>query len=108
MKPEAYAIDEVLRVKMRYKHPRADNSRIASVTVSDQHQPLDAASANFKFAAAVAEFGLLLRDSKFKAQASHDNCLTLARQAVGEDKDGYRKEFLLLVERSKNLPRRDG
>ena len=55
------------------------------------------------FASAVAEFGMLLRDSKFKADSSYDSVLTRAQANIGEDKFGYRGEFLEIVERAKSL-----
>ena len=59
------------------------------------------ASDDFRFAAAVAEFGLLLRDSEYKAQASYDQVIELAKNAFGKDEEGYRKEFVRLVENAK-------
>jgi Ca-activated chloride channel family protein len=56
------------------------------------------ASDNFKFSAAVAEFGMLLRDSEHKGAATYSQVLELAREAIGEDEFGYRAEFIRLVE----------
>ena len=61
------------------------------------------ASDNFRFSAAVAEFGMLLRDSKFKADASFEQVLNLARKAKGDDENGYRAEFIRLVESAQLL-----
>ena len=58
---------------------------------------------NLKWAACVAEWGMLLRDSKFKANASYDHVLETAKAAIGADELGYRKEFIQLVELSKGL-----
>ncbi len=55
-------------------------------------------SEDFRFASAVAEFSLLLSDSKFKGDASFDKILDRARHAKGEDLEGYRAEFIRLVE----------
>ena len=63
----------------------------------------DAPSVNFRFAAAVAEFGLLLRKSEFKQQASFDQTLELARSAMGKDAEGYRAEFLQLLKSARTL-----
>jgi Ca-activated chloride channel homolog len=60
---------------------------------------IDSASDNTRFAAAVAEFGMLLRDSKSKGHSSFENCLKLAKESIGEDRDGYRAEFITLVEK---------
>lgn len=62
-------------------------------------------SANLKLAAAVAEWGMLLRNSAFKGNASFDEVLVLARDAQGRDAHGYRAEFITLVEMSKGLDR---
>ena len=107
-RPEAYDSNEVMMVKLRYKDPHQEESKLLSRAVVDEKQSIEGASSNLKFAAAVAEFGLLLRDSKFKAQASHQQCLELARQARGEDEEGYRAEFISLVEKSAGLARQAG
>jgi Ca-activated chloride channel family protein len=61
------------------------------------------ASEDFKFASAVAEFGLLLRDSKYKANASYDSVLIRAQAARGQDSEGYRSEFIQLVGAAKSI-----
>ncbi len=66
--------------------------------VLDDAVALDQTSDNFRFAAAVAEFGMLLRDSSFKGDASYDAVLALAKDAMGDDEAGYRLEFVHLVE----------
>ena len=86
---------ELLTVKLRYKKPEADTSRLLSVAVADQGRGL---SPLLGFAAAVAEFGMLLRDSQFKGQASWASAQTLARRHRGADPDGYRAELVRLVD----------
>jgi Ca-activated chloride channel family protein len=95
--------DEVLTVKFRYKTPDGDASKLIEHPVKDDHTVLAATSVNFRFAIAVAEFGMLLRNSAFKADASYSNVLRLARNAKGEDTEGYRSEFIQLVENAKGL-----
>ncbi|MEN7547880.1 von Willebrand factor type A domain-containing protein [Rapidithrix thailandica] len=95
--------DELLTVKFRYKKPEEDKSRLIVQTLEDKPLSLDKTSDNFRFSAAVAQFGLLLRDSEFKAQASYSNVLQLAQKAKGEDKEGYRAEFIQLVRSSESL-----
>ncbi len=107
-KPEAYATNEIMMVKLRYKAPKESDSRLIVRAVLDEKKTVETASSNFKFAAAVAEFGLLLRVSRFRANASPERCLDLARQSRGEDQAGYRSEFISLVEKSKELIRRNG
>ncbi len=93
---------ELLNVKLRYQPPEGGASRLIEQPVRDR--PAEAApSADFRFAAAVAEWGLLLRDSRFRGDATHEQVLALARGALGEDRHGYRREFVRLVEDSRRI-----
>lgn len=92
--------NELLTVKFRYKNPNENKSKLIVKTLNDKSISLAKASDNFKFSAAVAEFGLLLRNSKDKAQASYEQVLTLAKNSKGIDNNGYRAEFIRLVEMS--------
>lgn len=94
---------ELMQVKVRYKHPRDSSSQLIAHTIQDRDASLESASANLKFSSAIALFGMLLRDSEFKGQATFDTVLRLANQARGNDPEGYRTEFIRLVERSKLL-----
>jgi Ca-activated chloride channel family protein len=89
------ASDELLTVKLRYKQPDGDVSQLISVPVRDRAGAL---TPNLGFAAAVAEFGMLLRKSEHAGGASWDQARDLARRHRGEDPDGYRAEFIRLVE----------
>jgi Ca-activated chloride channel family protein len=102
----AFASNELMTVKLRYKAPKEDESRLIAQAVTNTRAKFEMASINFKFAAAVAEFGLLLRESKFKGESSFASCIALARDARGEDEEGYRAEFVRLVETSQSLGRR--
>ncbi|HEX4877874.1 MAG TPA: von Willebrand factor type A domain-containing protein [Chitinophagaceae bacterium] len=95
--------DEILTVKFRYKAPDADVSKLIEHPVLDKQLAIAKTSDNFRFAAAVAQFGLLLRNSEFKSAASFDNVLSLARKAKGYDEEGYRSEFVRLVESAQLL-----
>ncbi len=90
--------DEIMTVKFRYKAPDADVSKMIEHPVIDQRIPLAQMSDNFRFAAAVAEFGMLLRNSEFKSGASFENVVAMAKKAKGSDEEGYRAEFIKLVE----------
>jgi Ca-activated chloride channel family protein len=90
---------ELLTVKLRYKHPVGDTSRLLSIPVVDA--PLREPSPDARFAAAVAEFGLLLRDSPHKGRASWGEVLELATASAGNDP--YRREFLELVRQAQSL-----
>ena len=99
--------NEVAFLKIRYKDPKEANAASREVVeplVFDLKQ-LSQASDDFRFAAAVTEFGLLLRDSEHKANASYDQVVELAKNAFGRDEEGYRKEFVRLVESAKLMKR---
>ena len=100
---EAVESGELMTVKLRYKAPDGDKSKLIEKPVKDDHLPLEKTSQNFRFSAAVAEFGLLLRGSRFKGEASWKQVLELARGAKGEDRHGYRAEFIQLVEKAELL-----
>jgi Ca-activated chloride channel family protein len=97
---------EWLTVKLRYKPPTSDNSRLLSLRLTDNqvHRQLDG---DFAFAAAVAEFGMLLRDSEFKGDASWGSVRELARRGMGDDVDGLRAEFLSLAGRAPQVMDRE-
>ncbi len=95
--------DELLTVKFRYKAPDGDVSKLIEHPVMDNKIPLAKTTDNFRFAAAVAQFGLLLRDSEFKSDASYEDVVVLARKARGVDEEGYRSEFIRLVESAQLL-----
>jgi Ca-activated chloride channel homolog len=105
-KPERYVSDaskELLTLKLRYKQPDGDKSRLLEFPVTDNGRRFNNASTDFKFAAAVAEFGMLLRDSEFKGSSSYGAVLELAGEAKGADAEGYRSEFLNLVRKARGL-----
>ncbi|MEA5574198.1 VWA domain-containing protein [Calothrix sp. UHCC 0171] len=95
--------NEIMQVNLRYKQPQENTSQIVSYAVTDTETKLENASNNLKFASAIAMFGMLLRDSQYKGSTNFDTTLQLARESVGADLDGYRAEFIRLVEKSKNL-----
>ncbi|MGL5061291.1 MAG: YfbK domain-containing protein, partial [Microcoleus sp.] len=101
--PAAYQNNELMLVKLRYKAPNSTNSQLIQGTVADKDARLENASDNLKFAAAVAGYGMLLGDSEYKGQASFEQVLQLANQSRNVDLDGYRAEFVSLVEKSKQL-----
>ncbi len=95
--------NELLTIKLRYKEPDASTSQLMQFPLRDATLDFDETSDNFRWAAAVAEFGMLLRDSKFKGDASFRHVIRLASGAKGEDLEGYRSEFIKLVEKAKEL-----
>jgi Ca-activated chloride channel homolog len=94
---------ELMNIKLRYKEPDASLSKMLNISLADTGRQLNNASENFKFASAVAEFGMLLRASKYKADASYQDVLQLARSSTGTDLHGYRAEFVKLVDRARTL-----
>ncbi|MFN0180273.1 MAG: von Willebrand factor type A domain-containing protein [Gemmatimonadales bacterium] len=87
-------------VKLRYKEPTGATSRLLERVVRQESR---SPSADFRFASSVAQFGMLLRDSEFKGRSSFGGVLELARGARGRDEDGYRGEFIRLVETAAQL-----
>jgi Ca-activated chloride channel family protein len=92
-----------MMVKLRYKQPEGDVSKLIQQGVEDTGKDYAAASNDLKFSSSVASFGMLLRDSAFKGSANYDSVLELATASKGEDKSGYRTEFLELVRKAKAL-----
>jgi Ca-activated chloride channel family protein len=88
---------EIMTIKLRYKEPIGEVSKLINHPVIDSHLKLVNTSDNFRFSAAVAEFGLLLRDSEYKQQSSFSQVASLAQSASGKDENGYRSEFVRLV-----------
>lgn len=94
---------EILTVKLRYKEPDSDVSKLISVAAKDAGKKLKEMSKDFKFAAAVAEFGMILRDSKHKGNADYKSAIDLAKAGQGNDEYGYRAEFISLVKSAQEL-----
>ena len=89
--------NELLTIKFRYKEPNGTKSKLITQTLKDRSNTLNKTSDNFRFSAAVAEFGMLLRDSEFKGNANYAQVMQLANGAKGEDSEGYRQEFINMV-----------
>jgi Ca-activated chloride channel family protein len=91
-----------MTVKVRYKDPDRETSRMESAVVRNG---LVAPSRNLGFAAAVAEFGMLLNGSSNKGDASYEHAISRARRFAGPDVAGYRSEFIDLAQRASDLAR---
>ena len=89
-----------MTVKIRYKEPDGDTSRLMSVAVRNRTAD---PTPRLGFAASIAEFGMLLRNSEHKGTATWQQAADLARRHRGEDPDGYRAEFVRLVELAGSL-----
>lgn len=94
---------ELLTVKLRYKEPNENTSKLLSIGLIDKGNSIDAASENLRFAASVAEWGLLLRNSRYKGTANFNKLLATANSTRGNDLKGYRTEFVELIGKTKNL-----
>ncbi len=100
---DAAASKELMTVKLRYKQPDGDTSSKIELPVLDEGKTLEAASGEFQFSAAVAAFGLLLRDSSYKGTLTWESVRKLALAGKGPDKLGYRGEFLQLIDKAAGL-----
>ncbi len=96
--------DEIMTLKVRYKSPKDSVSKEVERIVVKERSTGRPASGNITFAAAVAEFSMLLRNSKFKGTSTYDHVLRDAARSKGNDPEGYRSEFIRLVKAAQNLP----
>jgi len=97
---------EIMTVKVRYKKPEGNKSKLITKTVKNSGKNWKYASNNFKWSAAIAEFGMILRGSEYVNTTSYNQVLALANSAKGEDEFGYRTEFLRLVESAELLTKK--
>ena len=95
--------DELLTLKLRYKQPDGDTSKLLVFPVTDDGHSYVAASDDFKFASAVAAYGMLLRDSPHRGSATFPGVIELAGEGLGEDRHGYRAQFLELARKAAQL-----
>jgi len=94
---------EIGTVKLRYKAPDGEKSQKLEIRIPAKAQKLRNSSDNFRWSAAVAEFGLLLRDSAYKGKASYAQLIELAEGAKGPDPHGYRQEFINMAKALRSL-----
>jgi Ca-activated chloride channel homolog len=92
--------NEILTVKFRYKKPDGNTSELIEHPVDDKFIAFANTSDNFRFATAVASFGMLLRNSEFKGATGYEQVLRIAKEARGADAEGYRNEFVKLVRKA--------
>lgn len=92
---------ELLTVKLRYKTPEEEKSKKIEKSVTDMGK--DNVSPDFRFASAVAMFAQLLKDSDFKGEATYDKVIETANKGLSFDPEGYRAEFVCLVQSAKGL-----
>lgn len=94
---------ELATVKFRYKEPDGHKSKLQQQVVQAKVTDLNKVSEDLRFATAVAELGMLLRDSDFKQQANFDSLIARAKTAKGADDEGYRAEFIRMAENARDL-----
>lgn len=96
---------ELATVKFRYKEPEGEKSKLQQKVVGTAVTELNNVSEDLRFATAVAELGLLLRDSDFKQMANFDQLIARAKASKGKDEEGYRAEFIRMAENARDLSR---
>jgi Ca-activated chloride channel family protein len=105
----AAASDELANVKLRYKKPQSDTSELLEYPIGKGSvATLERLSPDFRFAASVAAFGQLLRGGKYVGNYGYGDVARLARDALDDDPEGYRREFLSLVKLADSLTPKDG
>lgn len=95
--------DEILTVKLRYKPLKSKQSLLLIKSLQDNDNTMQQTSINFRFAAAVAGYGLLLQHSEYGSKVNYPELIKLARSARGRDNEGYRAEFIRILEMSEML-----
>jgi len=103
IKDGAHTSDELATIRFRYKKPDEETSREIVRKIPATAAALNKAGENIRFAASVAEWGMVLRNSEYKGAASYARILEIARRAKGSDNQGYRAEFIRLVEMAELL-----
>jgi Ca-activated chloride channel family protein len=103
VKVEANPKAELMTVKLRYKQPDGQTSTKVEVPIKGKVLDFEDTSDNFRFSASIAEFGLILRNSQYKEEATMEHVIAMAKAARGEDEEGYRSEFLKLVKLADSL-----
>ncbi|MBP9853270.1 MAG: VWA domain-containing protein [Candidatus Omnitrophica bacterium] len=96
---------EWMTVKLRFKEPKSNQSRLIK-SIVHANDVRAYTSGDLQFASAVAEFGLLLKNSRYKGYANYDHVMEQARQSIGIDPDQHREEFIRLVDQAKQLDHR--
>ncbi len=100
---KALSKNEIASVKFRYKNPKGRKSILITEEIPMDVSSAQTISENFQFSAAVAGFGLLLRQSKHKGNCNYKMLIDLAQNSKGQDMEGYRSEFIRLMKLAKHL-----
>ena len=94
---------ELATIKLRYKKPDGNKSKLIEEAISNKTVKLDQTSDNLRWAAAIAQFGLTIRNSKYVKKKDYQTIIANAEAAMGLDKNGYRAEALQLMQRMQEL-----
>jgi Ca-activated chloride channel family protein len=97
IEPSAIKSKELMTIKLRYKKPDEEVSKLIVHPLQDDNTPLAKTSDNFRWSASVAAFGMLLRESEYVKNFSYDEVVRMAQASKGEDAEGYRVEFINMV-----------
>jgi len=95
--------DELMTVHLRYKLPDENKSEAMNTVIKNEKNKFENAPDDFRFAAAVVQYAMLLRDSQFKGTSSLKHVVETAKSATGNDTHGYRKDFIDMVEETDGL-----
>ncbi len=95
--------DELMTVKLRYKQPEGKESKLLSKVVPNAALAFNNTSDNFRWAATVGGFGMLLRESEFVQGASFNDLISLGENALGEDAEGYRAEMIRMMKNAQSM-----
>jgi Ca-activated chloride channel homolog len=107
-KRDMTASSELVTVKLRHKKPEGDVSELTERSFTDNGSKFENAAPDLKFAAAVAEFGMLLRDSQFKGKGTFGAVIEWAQEGKGPDRAGYRAGFIEMARKAETLKPREG
>jgi Ca-activated chloride channel family protein len=105
---DSKASPEMVTVKLRHKKPEGDTSELTERSFTDNGSKFENAAPDLKFAAAVAEFGMLLRDSQYKGKATMGAVIEWAQEGRGRDTAGYRAGFIEMARKAQTLKPREG
>ena len=100
VRPEAMNTDEVLTVRVRYKEPDGDTSKLITTVITGEPVAVNSSSDDIRFSAAVAMYAMILRESVYTGDIQLENIHVLAKDAIGDDEHMYRAEFIRQVERT--------
>lgn len=102
-RPEPGFSDELATIKFRYKQPDGDKSKKVVDVISPEMKSFKKCNDDLRFSVAVAEFGMLLRESAYVEQGSLEEVIKIASKAKGKDEEGYRAEFVRLVKSVRDM-----